>query len=33
MIKVSFRKGGDRALYTVLKRSLKTKAWEVCHRI
>ncbi|KAJ3573279.1 hypothetical protein NP233_g2525 [Leucocoprinus birnbaumii] len=28
MIKVSFRKGGDKALYAVLRRSLKSKAWE-----
>lgn len=29
MIKISFRKGGDKAFYAVLKRSLKSKAWEV----
>lgn len=29
MIKVSFRKGGDKAFYMTLKRSLKSKAWEV----
>jgi len=29
MMKVSFRKGGDKAFYTTLKRSLKSKAWEV----
>ena len=29
MIKISFRKGGDRPFYAVLKRSLKSKAWEV----
>ena len=29
MIKVSFRKGGDKVFYTTLKRSLKSKAWEV----
>lgn len=29
MIKVSFRKGGDKAFHTTLKRSLKSKAWEV----
>lgn len=28
MIKLSFRKGGDRAFYTVLKRSLMARAWE-----
>jgi ESCRT-II complex subunit VPS36 len=29
MIKLSFRKGGDKAFYTLLKRSLKSKTWEV----
>jgi ESCRT-II complex subunit VPS36 len=29
MVKISFRKGGDKAFYTVLKRSLKSKIWEV----
>lgn len=29
MIKISFRKGGDKAFYAVLKRSLKSKIWEV----
>jgi ESCRT-II complex subunit VPS36 len=29
MIKLSFRKGGDKAFYSVLKRSLLGKAWEV----
>jgi len=29
MVKVSFRKGGDKHFYAVLKRSLKSKAWEV----
>ncbi|TDL26950.1 hypothetical protein BD410DRAFT_714891 [Rickenella mellea] len=28
-IKLSFRKGGDKPFYAVLKRTLKTKAWEV----
>ncbi|KAJ8690774.1 Vacuolar protein-sorting-associated protein 36 [Pleurotus ostreatus] len=28
MIKISFRKGGDKAFYSALKRSLKGKAWE-----
>ncbi|GLB44280.1 putative vacuolar protein sorting protein 36 Vps36 [Lyophyllum shimeji] len=28
IIKVSFRKGGDKAFYAVLKRSLKSKMWE-----
>ncbi|KAF8919075.1 EAP30/Vps36 family-domain-containing protein [Mucidula mucida] len=28
LIKLSFRKGGDKALYSVLKACLKTKAWE-----
>ena len=30
MMRVSFRKGGDKHCYAVLKRSLKSKAWEVC---
>ena len=29
LIRVSFRKGGDKTFYTVLKRSLQGKAWEV----
>jgi ESCRT-II complex subunit VPS36 len=29
MIKLSFRKGGDKAFYAVLKRSLMSKVWEV----
>lgn len=29
IIKISFRKGGDKAFYAVLKRSLKGKMWEV----
>lgn len=29
MIRLSFRKGGDKAFYTVLKSSLKSKAWFV----
>ena len=29
MIKISFRKGGDKTFYTLLKRSLKSKIWEV----
>lgn len=29
MIKLSFRKGGDKTLYAVLKRSLLGKAWQV----
>ncbi|KAF8809965.1 vacuolar protein sorting-associated protein 36 [Phlegmacium glaucopus] len=28
MVKISFRKGGDKPFYTVLKRSLKSKVWE-----
>jgi len=28
MIKLSFRKGGDKPFYAILKRSLKSKAWE-----
>ncbi|KAG5736041.1 Vacuolar protein-sorting-associated protein 36 [Termitomyces sp. T112] len=27
-LKISFRKGGDKAFYTVLKRSLQSKVWE-----
>ena len=30
MIKLSFRKGGDKAFYAVLKRSSMGKAWDVC---
>ena len=30
MIKLSFRKGGDKPFYTVLKSSLKSKNWVVC---
>lgn len=29
MMKISFRKGGDKAFYAVLRRCLKSKAWEV----
>ena len=29
MLRLSFRKGGDKALYAVLKRSLLGKAWQV----
>ena len=29
MLRLSFRKGGDKALYGVLKRSLLGKAWQV----
>jgi ESCRT-II complex subunit VPS36 len=29
LIKISFRKGGDKAFYGVLRRSLKSKAWAV----
>ncbi|KIK54708.1 hypothetical protein GYMLUDRAFT_231614 [Collybiopsis luxurians FD-317 M1] len=29
MIKLSFRKGGDKPFYTALKRSLKGQAWEI----
>lgn len=29
LIKVSFRKGGDKPFYAVLRRCLKSKAWEV----
>ncbi|KXN85937.1 Vacuolar protein-sorting-associated protein 36 [Leucoagaricus sp. SymC.cos] len=28
LMKVSFRKGGDKAFYTILKRAIKSKAWE-----
>ncbi|KAI6039453.1 EAP30/Vps36 family-domain-containing protein, partial [Pisolithus marmoratus] len=28
LIKLSFRKGGDKALYTILKRALKARTWE-----
>lgn len=28
IMKLSFRKGGDKAFYAVLKRTLKTKAWK-----
>ncbi|KAF8549397.1 hypothetical protein OG21DRAFT_1515242 [Imleria badia] len=28
LIKLSFRKGGDRTFYTILRRALKTRAWE-----
>ncbi|THU85418.1 hypothetical protein K435DRAFT_869276 [Dendrothele bispora CBS 962.96] len=31
MMKLSFRKGGDKAFYAVLKRSLQGKAWEIKH--
>ena len=30
MIRVSFRKGGDKSFYAVLRRSLLAKGWEVC---
>ena len=30
MIRLSFRKGGDKVFYSVLRRSLLGKAWEVC---
>jgi ESCRT-II complex subunit VPS36 len=30
MIKLSFRKGGDKSFYAVFRRSLMAKAWEVC---
>jgi len=33
MIKISFRKGGDKPFYALLKRNLKSKAWEVCRYI
>ena len=29
LIKLSFRKGGDKAFYTILRRALKARAWEV----
>ena len=29
VIKLSFRKGGDKSFYAILRRSLMTKAWEV----
>ncbi|KAJ7687135.1 EAP30/Vps36 family-domain-containing protein [Mycena rosella] len=29
LIKISFRKGGDKAFYAVLRRSLKSKAWAI----
>jgi ESCRT-II complex subunit VPS36 len=29
-IKISFRKGGDKAFYGVLRRALKSKGWAVC---
>ncbi|KAJ3807367.1 EAP30/Vps36 family-domain-containing protein [Lentinula aff. lateritia] len=29
MLKLSFRKGGDKVFYTALKRSLKGRAWEI----
>lgn len=29
MIRISFRKGGDKPFYTLLKRSLQSKTWEV----
>lgn len=29
LIKLSFRKGGDRSFYTILRRALKARAWEV----
>ncbi|KAF8439946.1 EAP30/Vps36 family-domain-containing protein [Boletus edulis BED1] len=28
LIKLSFRKGGDKSFYTILRRALKTRAWE-----
>ncbi|KAF9235016.1 EAP30/Vps36 family-domain-containing protein [Melanogaster broomeanus] len=28
LIKISFRKGGDKAFYSILRRSLKARAWE-----
>jgi ESCRT-II complex subunit VPS36 len=28
LIKLSFRKGGDKSFYNVLKRALKAQAWE-----
>lgn len=30
LLKISFRKGGDKNFYAILKRSLQGKAWEVC---
>lgn len=33
LIRVSFRKGGDKNFYTILKRSLQGKAWEVSRSI
>lgn len=34
LIRVSFRKGGDKVFYAILKRSLQGKAWEVsCCRV
>jgi ESCRT-II complex subunit VPS36 len=30
IIKISFRQGGDKAFYSVLRRALKSKAWAVC---
>jgi ESCRT-II complex subunit VPS36 len=30
LIKLSFRKGGDKLFYMLFKRSLKAKTWEVC---
>lgn len=33
MLRLSFRKGGDKALYAVLKRSLLGKAWQVSLRL
>lgn len=32
VIKLSFRTGGDKPFYTILKSTLKSKAWEVCER-
>jgi ESCRT-II complex subunit VPS36 len=29
IIKLSFRKGGDKPFYSILKSTLKSKAWEV----
>lgn len=29
LIKLSFRKGGDKAFYTILRRALRARAWEV----
>jgi hypothetical protein len=28
-VRLSFRKGGDKAFYALLKRTLKSKSWEV----